>query len=420
MPAPLRPISATRWPRSMWNVASCTSSRPATRHRQALRLHHHPPAARGRREVELERPLLARALDPLDPSHRLQLALRLARLGAVAKAVDEPLQVRQLLLLALVLAGLRRHPLGPLQPPVGVAALRHAPPAALQLQHAGGHRLQEPAIVRHEDQRRVEPVQVLLQPLDRVDVEVVGGLVQQQQVGLAGQRPRQRGPGQLAAGEGVQLPLEVLRREAEAARDPLQARAPGVAAGPLEGRLGGPVVAQRGLVAVALGHSPLDPAQIGLELGRGGGALAHVVAQRDAPAQRRPLVVQRHAGAAGQRHGAALRLQLAGDDPQQRGLAGAVAPHQRHAVARPHDRGHVAQHLVAAEGEADLGQVERHSSTTLPNRSGCSSRACAAAASSSGYTLSTTGRHRACRTCSSSWSNSRGLPMVVPSRFHWP
>ena len=30
MPAPLRPISATRWPRSMWNVASCTSSRPAT------------------------------------------------------------------------------------------------------------------------------------------------------------------------------------------------------------------------------------------------------------------------------------------------------------------------------------------------------------------------------------------------------
>ena len=217
-------------------------------HRQPLRLHHHPPAACRGREVEPERPLFAWALDPLDPRHHLQLALRLARLGAVAKAVDEPLQVRQLLLLALVLVGLCRHPLGPLQPPVRVAALGHAPLAALELQHAGGHRLQEPAIVRDEDQRRVQAVQVLLQPLDRVDVEVVGGLVQQQQVGLPGQRPCQRGPGQLAAGEGVQLPLEVLRREAEPARDPLQARAPGVAAGPLEGRLGGPVVAQRGLV----------------------------------------------------------------------------------------------------------------------------------------------------------------------------
>ena len=73
---------------------------------QPFGLEHHPAAALGRREVEVQSPLVGRPVDPLDARHRLQLALRLTRFGAVAKPVDEPLQMRQLLLLALVLVGL--------------------------------------------------------------------------------------------------------------------------------------------------------------------------------------------------------------------------------------------------------------------------------------------------------------------------
>ncbi len=43
--------------------------------------------------------------------------------------------------------------------------------------------------------------QVLLQPLHALGVEVVGGLVEQQQVGLLQQEPAQRDPAPLAAGE---------------------------------------------------------------------------------------------------------------------------------------------------------------------------------------------------------------------------
>ena len=50
---------------------------------------------------------------------------------------------------------------------------------------------------------------MLLEPLERRDVEVVGRLVEQQQVGVAGERAAERGARQLAAGERVELAVEV-------------------------------------------------------------------------------------------------------------------------------------------------------------------------------------------------------------------
>ena len=47
----------------------------------------------------------------------------------------------------------------------------------------------------------------LLEALERGDIEVICRLVEQQQVRVPGQSPRQRGPGQLAAREGGQTPL---------------------------------------------------------------------------------------------------------------------------------------------------------------------------------------------------------------------
>jgi hypothetical protein len=77
----------------------------------------------------------------------------------------------------------------------------------------------------------------LLEPFDRLDVEVVRRLVEQQQVRLRGERTCERCPCQLAAGERVERPLEVGVAEAEAAHDRRRALAPVVAPGMLESRL---------------------------------------------------------------------------------------------------------------------------------------------------------------------------------------
>jgi len=56
------------------------------------------------------------------------------------------------------------------------------------------HRVQEPAVVGHRDQRLRPRGQVLGQPVDSLDVQVVGGFVQEQQVVLADQHRGQRNP----------------------------------------------------------------------------------------------------------------------------------------------------------------------------------------------------------------------------------
>ena len=46
--------------------------------------------------------------------------------------------------------------------------------------------------MRHDDQRAGEIEQEILQPVDRFDVEVVGGLVEQEDVRLAEERLREQ------------------------------------------------------------------------------------------------------------------------------------------------------------------------------------------------------------------------------------
>ena len=64
-------------------------------------------------------------------------------------------------------------------------------PAAVQFHDAVGQFAKEHAIVRHEHQRRIPGGKELLQPLDGVDVQVIGWLVQQQQIGLLNKGPSQ-------------------------------------------------------------------------------------------------------------------------------------------------------------------------------------------------------------------------------------
>ena len=214
--------------------------------------------------------------------------------------------------------------------------------------------------MRDEDDPGVEAVQMLLEPLDGGRVEVVGGLVQQQEIRLCGQRASERCPGQLAARERPQLAVEVGGGETETACDRLEPRAPGVAAGTVEGPLGGVVAAHHRRVRLASGHAPLELGQLGLEPARIGRTGADVRTEGDVAAEGRALVVQGDPRPCGHRHLAAVGLQLAGQDPEQRRLPGTVSADQCDPVAGSHDRRHVGQDLVRSEGERHGRDVQRH------------------------------------------------------------
>ena len=72
---------------------------------------------------------------------------------------------------------------------------------AVQRDGRGRQPVDEVAVVADQDQGAVVVGQHLFQQVQRLHVEVVGGLVEHQQVGGAGQRPGQQQPVALAAGE---------------------------------------------------------------------------------------------------------------------------------------------------------------------------------------------------------------------------
>ena len=64
--------------------------------------------------------------------------------------------------------------------------------AAVKFQNPLGSVVQEVAVVRDADHSAREALQELLQPLHRFGIQVVGGLIQQQHVGLGQQQAAQR------------------------------------------------------------------------------------------------------------------------------------------------------------------------------------------------------------------------------------
>ena len=59
---------------------------------------------------------------------------------------------------------------------------------------------QQPTVVADQHNPRMHPGQLAFQPLDSGEVEMVGGLVKQQDVGRRGEHAGQRGAAGLAAG----------------------------------------------------------------------------------------------------------------------------------------------------------------------------------------------------------------------------
>jgi len=126
-------------------------------------------------------------------------------------------------------------PLGPGEYIGRVAPLVRMHLAAGHLPGRRTDRVEEPPVVGDHDQAAPPPGQVTGQPRHALDVEVVGRLVEHQQIGFGDQQRRQRHPAALATGEPLDRCVQAHLMQAE----PVEHLAyPGVA-GPLVHRVEG-------------------------------------------------------------------------------------------------------------------------------------------------------------------------------------
>ena len=100
---------------------------------------------------------------------------------------------------------------------LGPAARVAAQLAVLADEGAAADRLQQRPVVGDEQDRTLELGQRVLERLAALDVEMVGGLVEDEDVGAGGDEDRQREPPLLAAGDVGELLLDLGAGEEEAA-----------------------------------------------------------------------------------------------------------------------------------------------------------------------------------------------------------
>ncbi len=186
----------------------------------------------------------------------------------------------------------------------------------------------------HQHHCGIEREQRLLEPLERVHVEVIGGLIERQQVGIARERTGERRSRLLAPGERAELPVQVhLRAEAQTRQRTQGAFPPAVSACVLESRLRVRVALQSRTIMLARGHPLLQPGELPLDLHQLARTGEHVLPQRCLRARLRwPLIGQRDADVFTQHELATVERELAGQHAQQRRLAGSVRRGKRHPV----------------------------------------------------------------------------------------
>ena len=203
-----------------------------------------------------------------------------------------------------------------LQHVCGVAAFERVDHAVVDLPHRLAHLVEEPAVVGDEQQRplpfRPAVLEMFGKPVDCHDVQMVGGLVEREDVPILEQQPGQVGAASLASGQRADAGVEV-----DAAQQRLDDLARLVVGGPLvilaafqRGRAHGGVVVQR---VALVEHAERQSAALG-----------------DSPG---------------------IRLLSAFEQVQQRGFAVAVAADDADAIALEYALRHIGEDGFGGEGE---------------------------------------------------------------------
>ena len=277
----------------------------------------------------------------------------LLALGLVGgEAGDELLQLLGLLLVLLVLV-LHQvlHELGGVVPEVVVAHV-HLDLVVVDVHDVGADGVEEVAVVADHNHRALKVQQEVLQPVHRVDVQVVGGLVQQQDVRIAeqglGQQHLHLQPG-VQGGHVVGMELGA---HAQALED-----AAGVALGLPAAQLGVLLLQLAGADAVGLGHLLLGIEGLLLLADVVEALVAHDDGVHDVVGVVGVLILleHRHAGLGQDGDLAGGGLQLAGEDFQEGGFTRAVGADDAVADALGELEIHVGKEGLAAVGQAQVG-----------------------------------------------------------------
>jgi hypothetical protein len=217
------------------------------------------------------------------------------------------------------------------------------------------HLVQEVPVVRDDDQRAVVAEQELLEPLDRLEVEVVRRLVEQERLRVAEQRLRQQHAHLLPALELAHLPLVQVIGDIEPLEQDRRVALRAVAI-----LLADDALQLAEAHAVFVGHLGFGVQRLALLERLPQPMVAHDDGVDDAVVVEGVLVLPEHAELAGAAHRAPLRLQLTREQLHERGLAGPVRSRQAVPIPGRERRRHVL--------EQDLRPVP-HRHTTHRNHS---------------------------------------------------
>ena len=199
--------------------------------------------------------------------------------------------------------------------------------------------------------------EVAFEPLHRLGVEVVGGLVEEQQVGLLEQQLAQRHPAALAAGEVVDQ--DVRRRAAQRVHRLVEPAVDVPRVGVVQRGLEVAGLLHQGvLVGVGVAHlhvGVLEPLHLGLDLVHG---LLDVVEHRRALGQGRLLLEHPDRGVRVDDRVAVVGVLEARHDLEEGGLAGAVGADDSDLGAVQEGQGDVVEDHLVAVGLAHVAQRE--------------------------------------------------------------
>ena len=193
----------------------------------------------------------------------------------------------------------------------------------------------------------------VLQPVDGVEIEVVGGLVEEQGFGLAEESLRQQDADFLAALQLAHLALVQLFGDVEAVEQD-----GGIALGGVAVFVADDAFELAEAHAVGVGHLGLLVDAVALFEGGPEGLVAHDDGVDDAIGVEGELILAQNAEFARADDGALLRVELAGEDLHESGLAGAVGAGEAVAAAGHEADAHVFEEHLRAVAHGDVADAD--------------------------------------------------------------
>ena len=285
----------------------------------------------------------------LEAFHFLAAAVHLAAAGARGEALDELVQLVDLLF-ALGVVGLDTAAHLDLGHDHVVVATRVLDDRlVVDVGDVSADVVQEVAIVGDHHHGALVPDEELLQPVDGVEIQVVGGLVQQQAAGVAEEGLGEQHADLLAALQLAHLAVMQFLGDTQAGQQHGRIALGGVAI------LVGHDALQFGHPhAVLVGHLRLVVDGVPLLQGLPEACIAHDHRVDDPEFVEGELVLAQDAHFAGADHIAHLLLELAREDLHERGLARAVGSRETVASPRIESRGHILEQDLRAVTHGDI------------------------------------------------------------------